>query len=482
MNQKVGFARYELNERVQEALDSLGWRRPTQVQERVIPMFMQEFNLIVEAPTGTGKTGAYGLPLVSKLNLHKNKTQALVMVPSRELALQVQEAMNRFYVGDLLKVGAVYGGSTMEESYQAIKAEPHVLIVVPGRLKDVMSHYQYDYLWRDIKYLIVDEGDKMLEPGFQKDFDDIRGHLRNRVQVGFFSATISSPSEEAIRERFPHIKTLRLSPRQMLRNIAFFAVSTEGGKREPYLAGLLAQEKIGKALIFCARREDIYATTGFLRNCGFKAEAYYGNQEQQERLNILKRFKEDHIDYLVASDLAARGLDIEALPVVVNLAIPADYEYYLHRVGRTGRAGQKGTVYNILLSEAEHVRLKNHHQHIGLPTKKLAVDPMKTSSVHVQEAEKWVKYHLSRGKRDKIRKGDVVGFLLNHAGIDANEIGTITVYDSYTVVDMPQRGYQNLHYQDDLRIKGKSLKLRKYQVEEQQRKAQSIKKLKQDRR
>ncbi len=482
MKEKNGFARYNLNERVLEALEQLHWRKPTEVQEKVISMFMQEFNLIVEAPTGTGKTAAYGLPLLSKLNLLKPKTQALIMVPSRELALQVLGALRSYYIGPKLKVDAVYGGSTMEESYQAIKSEPHVLIVVPGRLKDVMSHYQYDYLWRDIKYLIVDEGDKMLEPGFRRDFDDIRGHLRNRVQVGFFSATVSNESEEAIRERFPHIKTVRLSPRRMLRNISFYSINTSGGKREPFLAGLLAQEKIGKALIFCARREDINATTGYLRNGGFRAESYFGNQEQQERLNILNRFKEDHIDFLVASDLAARGLDIEALPVVINLAIPQDYEYYLHRIGRTGRAGQKGSVYNILLSEAERIRLNRHHENIGIPSRALTVQSLKTANVHAKEQDKWVKYHLSRGKRDKIRKGDILGFLLNHAGIEADEVGTITIYESYAVVDMPQRGFLNLKHQEDLKIKGKSLKIRKYQLEEQERKAESIKRLKKDRR
>lgn len=482
MKTKHGFARYDLPDQTLEALHELGFRRPTRVQEKVIPMFLQAFNLIVEAPTGTGKTAAYGLPLMSKLNFFKSKTQALVIVPSRELALQAFAALRSFYFGPELKIGAVYGGTTMEESFATIKREPHILIVVPGRLKDVMAHYQYDYVWRDIKYLIVDEGDKMIEPGFAKDFDAIRAKVRNRVQVGFFSATISSVSEELIRERFTHIKTLRLSPQEMLRNIRFWAVPTDGGQREAYLAGLIEAHRVGKALVFCARREDIYATVGFLRNCGFKAEAYYGDMEQQERFNILARFKEDHIHYLVASDLAARGLDIEALPAVINLSIPDDFEHYLHRVGRTGRAGQKGTVYNILLGNIEHIRLKRHHEQINLPVKKLAVNPAETEALRVTEEEKWIKYHFSRGQRDKIRKGDLVGFLVNQAGLDPEEVGTITVYDSYSVVDMPQRGFLTLAQQEDIRLKGKTVKIRKYQLEEQQRKDDAVKKLKADRR
>jgi len=482
MKRSTGFARYALHERVLDGIAKMGFRRPTRVQEKVIPMFLQDFNLIVEAPTGTGKTAAYGLPLITKINLGKNKTQALIIVPSRELALQVKTALNAYFDGDQLKVDAVYGGTTMEESFRTIKSEPHILIVVPGRLKDVMSHYQYDYLWRDIKFLIVDEGDKMLESGFRKDFDDIRAHVRNRVYVGFFSATISEESEENIRERFNRIKTVRLSPKEMLRNIKFFAVQTEGGQREPYLAGLLEAEKIGKALIFCPRRDDIFATTGFLRNCGFKAESYYGNQEQKERLNILKRFKEDHIDFLVASDLAARGLDIEALPAVINLSVPSEFEYYLHRVGRTGRAGAKGRVYTVLLSEMDKVFLSQHHRQIELPLNTLQVNPAETQALQTAVEDKWVKYHLSRGKRDKVRKGDIAGFLLNQTDLDASDIGTITIYDAYSIVDMPQRGYHQLEYREDLKIKGKSLKIRRYQLEEQTRKAEAIKKLKKDRR
>ena len=482
MKTKHGFARYELPDQTLAALGQLGFRRPTRVQEKVIPMFLQEFNLIVEAPTGTGKTAAYGLPLMSKLNFLKAKTQALVIVPSRELALQALAALRSFYDGPELKIGAVYGGTTMEESFATIKREPHILIVVPGRLQDVMAHYQYDYVWRDIKYLIVDEGDKMIEPGFAREFDAIRGKVRNRVQVGFFSATISQASEELIRERFAHIKTLRLSPRDMLRNLRFWAVPTDGGQRASYLAGLIEAQQVGKALIFCPRREDIYATTGFLRNCGFKAEAYYGDMEQQERLNILARFKDDHIDYLVASDLAARGLDIEGLPAVINLSVPENFEQYLHRVGRTGRAGQKGTVYNILLGNVEHLRLRQHHEQIDLPIKKLAINPAETTALQVDEADKWIKYHLSRGQRDKIRKGDIVGFLVHQAGLTPEEIGTITIYDSYSVVDMPQRGFLALAQQADIRLKGKTVKIRKYQLDEQQRKADAVKRLKADRR
>lgn len=482
MIKTTGFTNYELHERVVEAVRKLGFKVPTDVQHKVMPLFTQKQNLIVEAPTGTGKTAAYGLPMISRLNLLKRSTQALVLAPSRELAQQIASSLEAYFEGDTLKVGAVFGGVPMEESFATIKANPHILVVVPGRLRDVMAHYQYDYLWRDIRFLIIDEGDKLVEMGFLKDFDEIREHVRGKAQVGFFSATISRDAETLMRERFEKMHTIRLSPRVMLKNIRFFIADIKLGQRETWLAGLLEQERVSKALIFCGKRQELYAVTGFLRNAGYKAEAYYGNQEQTERANILQRFKDGHIDFLVASDLAARGLDIEDLPAVINLSIPKEYDFYLHRVGRTGRAGSKGLVYNLVRGEAEKVRLDNHHKVIGLEMNPLKIKPPKKSTGSTDHSQRWVKAHLSRGKRDKLMKGDIVGFLVNDAQLSAEEIGTITVYEAYAIVDIPQHGLDTLRdLGENLKLKGKSVKVRKFQQDEQERKDRAVQKLKQDR-
>ena len=481
MSKRTGFHKYELNERVLSQLPNLGFKGPTPVQEKVIPLFIQGKNLIVEAPTGTGKTAAYGFPLISRLNLTKNSTQALILAPSRELVNQVGDALASYYDGTGLKVAKVYGGVPLVESFDGIKSGAHILVAVPGRLKDIMSHYKYDFLWRDIKFLIIDEGDKLMEAGFQRDFDDLRLHIRKTAQVGFFSATISRDIELVMRERYPKIKTIRISPKQMLRNIKFGYVQVPEGKRELALAGLLKQYRIEQALLFSSKREETLNLVAFLRNYGYKAEAYFGDQTQAERTHILSRFKEGYIDYLVASDLAARGLDIEALPAVINVNVPREYDFYLHRVGRTGRAGNKGKVYTLVVGELDGVWLKQHHKKIGLPIRTIEVQ---LSSQDAPLAErKWVKVHLTRGKQDKIRKGDVLGFLVHEVSLPPDEIGTIMVFDTYSTADIPIENLAGLENPEEtLKIKGRTVKVRKYQQQEQQNKARAIKKLKQDRR
>ncbi len=477
------FSRYELHPRVVEAVESLGFYEPTLVQEKVIPLFLQKKNLIVEAPTGTGKTAAYGLPLITRLDLMKKSTQALVLVPSRELAMQIQRMLQSFFAGDQLRVAAVYGGVPMEESFQAVKSAAHILVAVPGRLKDLMSHYQWDFLWRDIRFLIIDEGDKLLEQGFQRDFDHLREHIRSTAQIGFFSATISPDAEAMMRERFRPVKLVRMKPKDLLKTLSFYEIQAKEGQREAYLAGLLSQYKVHKALIFAGRREAVLTLTGFLRNCGFRTESYYGNQDQKEREQILWRFKEGHIDYLVASDLAARGLDVPDLPAVINLSMPEEYDFYLHRVGRTGRAGNKGKVYNILVSEMERIHLQNHHRLLDMPLKEMAVKPLDKRSTEASEQDKWTKYHLSRGKKDKIRKADIVGFFTSEVGMQAEDIGTITLYDEHAIVDLPKHSYDLLDgLPDPLIMKGKTLKIRKYSVKEQETRARAVHRLKQDRR
>lgn len=480
MQYTTEFHKYpDLHDRVKEAMLGLGFITQTRVQEKVVPLFLQLHNLVVEAPTGTGKTAAYGIPLISLLDLHKRTMQAVVLLPTRELAIQVANALQSFFEGDALRVGRVIGGVPLSESIQEIKATPHILVVVPGRLRDVLSNDAFPHLWKDVKHLIVDEGDKMMESGFLREVDGIRKDIRKSAQVCFFSATISPDAEKMIRERISPVEVIRIAPKEVLKNIGFHLVEVTEGKKERYLTGLLEQYFIHQALIFCSKREEINTLSGYLRNQGFRAEAYFGSQEQTERENILRRFREGSIDLLIASDLAARGLDIEEMPCVINFSVPKELDFYMHRAGRTGRAGKKGRVFSLVTNTIEKNEIKGYHLAIQIPLRSTEVEPSDKKAS--REDTRRIKCHFSRGKTDKIRTTDIVGFLVNNAFMSADDIGTITIYDSYAIADVPLAALENLqHAEAEPLLKGKTVKVRKYSAEEAENKSLSIKKLLKD--
>ncbi|MCB9230844.1 MAG: DEAD/DEAH box helicase [Bacteroidia bacterium] len=471
---KTQFNKWPLDERVLDQLSKIGFKRPTLVQEEVIPQILNRRNLIVEAATGTGKTAAYGLPVLSKLNFQKRSIQALVLVPSRELAIQVESALKTYTSNEHLKVGAIYGGSTMGESEAMIKSCPHVLIAVPGRLRDVLREDKFNWFWRDIQYLVIDEADKLLESGFTHELDVLLANLRKKAQVTLFSATISEDIEAIIQERFKNTTTIRLSPKEALRNIDFWYINVQDGANERYLATLLKERKISSALIFCNKREEVLGLAGFLRSAGWQAEAYHGLLDQVERESILTRFRKKQVRFLIATDLAARGLDIAKLPAVINFSFPENLEVYLHRTGRTGRAGEHGACFNLVSSKEEEIHIQGFHKELNVRLTEMKLDPAEKVS---KDKVKLVKIHLNRGKKDKILKGDVVGFLLNLTEIQAYEIGTISIYDDYVTVDIPDQSIKALiNPEEKLKIKGKSVVVRKYALDEQRKRAKKVQK------
>jgi|GEM_PF-929414 ATP-independent RNA helicase DbpA len=469
------FRRYDLVDRVLDALPQIGYTKATPVQHKVIPLILQRRNLLVEAATGTGKTAAYGLPLLSRIELTRRKTQALVLVPSRELALQVEAALRSFCTHEQYRVHAIYGGEDMQASETKLRSGAQVLVAVPGRLKDVLRLGKSDAFWRDIKYLVIDEADKLLEQGFQDIFDNLISNVRNTVQVALFSATISSDAELLIRERFAPISTIRLSPKEALHNIEFHYVHVDKGQKPRYLAGLLQTRRVRQGLIFCSKREEVYELANFLRSVGRKSESYHGLLDQVEREAIMNRFKNKQVEFLVATDLAARGLDVQDLPAVVNYSFPDNLEVYLHRCGRTGRAGKQGKVFDLVSSSKEEIVVKGFHTELDIPIKALDVKPVDKeliSTAHV----KIVKVHINRGKTDKLRSGDVVGFLTQQVGVPADSVGTIAVYDTYTIVDIPATFEEMLEGLETPKIKGKTIRISRYTLADAKAKSEAVRK------
>lgn len=470
---KKGFLKYPFGDYIQERLRKIGFKKPSSVQEKVIPQIFNKKNLIVEAATGTGKTAAYGLPFLSKINTQKNNPQMLVLVPSRELAVQVEAALKSFTSDPKIHITALYGGTGIKDAVEKVKSHAQVVVAVPGRLRDVLSSGNVDWFWRDIKFLVIDEADKLLEAGFQGELDLLLKNIKKSAQVTLFSATISEDAEMLIRERFRPIQTIRLSPKEAFKNIKFFGVDVKEGQNAAYLAGIIKEKKIGQALIFCSKRAQVNAVANFLRSLGYHAQAYHGLLDQVERKAILQRFQRQQVNFLVATDLAARGLDVEDLPAVINYAFPNDIEVYQHRAGRTGRAGKKGACYNLITSTEESIYQDSFHKKWKVAYTSILIEPLEKGK---KKLEKLVKVHLNRGKKDKVGAGDLVGFLLNNTALTADEIGTISVYDDHIIADLPASVLPGLEAPNArYKIKGKTIKIRRYGLAEREARAKKVK-------
>lgn len=458
--QTHGFDRYQLDDRLVPHLPSIGFRKPTEVQHRVMPLFMQRKSMIVEAGTGTGKTAAYALPLLSRVDFLRKQTEALILVPTRELAEQVERAFRQFLpAGFPARIGALYGGGSQGSAMEVIRKEPHILIAVPGRLKDALREGNLDHFWRDVKYLVLDEADRLLEAGFQAETLSLVRNVRKTAQVAVFSATLPTDIENLVREQFEQVTVLRLDPRDVLQNIDFYQVEPSSPNRQHTLTSLVAAENIVQALIFCNKRDELQQLTRFLQRYLPNVQAYHGLMDQQERDSVMEGFRKGRIQYLVATDLAARGLDVPNLECVINYTIPDEKDVYTHRCGRTGRAGSEGKVYNIAIGTEEKIWLASFHKAWKLPYRTLSL-LVEGKMAAKDAAQEHVKVRITRGKDDKVSRKDVLGFITGQFNLSADQVGLITIYDRYSTVDFPESALKESEGKT-LTIKGKSVKVEK---------------------
>lgn len=327
---------------IARALDEMGYEEPSPVQARAIPSMLQGRDIVVQALTGTGKTAAFGVPLVQQIDPRLVAPQGVILAPTRELAVQVSEELTCIARHRPIWVVPIYGGQPIGRQLTALRRGVHVIVATPGRL---MDHLRRGTVKLDnIRTLVLDEADLMLEMGFHDDVVEIMGHLPPERQVALFSATIPAPIVELARRFMRQPETIRLSrPRaltvpeiQQVYYILPFPKKVEG------LVRVLGAEAPERALVFCSTKRMVDGLTEDLRGRGFRAAGLHGDMSQSVRESTLAEFRRGQVELLVATDVAARGLDIPDVALVVNFDIPMDAEAYTHRIGRTGRMGKHG--------------------------------------------------------------------------------------------------------------------------------------------
>ncbi len=435
------FAELRLLPALQDSLASAGFVTPTPIQALCIPILLDSHDLIGQSQTGSGKTLAYGLPLLNRLRLDHHEMhvrpwlQALVLCPTRELATQVTTELRKAGRGlPGMRILEVCGGQSGWAQRQALEQGVHVVVGTPGRVLEMFDREAM--LPDEIHTVVLDEADRMLDLGFQDQVERILAGLPLERQMAFFSATFP-PSISAMSERWQHEPQRVVIEGEPLeiRHVAHVAPD-----RVEALLTLLAHHKPGSAIVFGNFKETVKNVTAALERSGVSAGELHGDLEQIDRDRIMARLRNGSVRVLVATDVAARGIDVVGLDLVVNVEMPTKPDAYVHRTGRTGRAGRPGLAIT-LISERERTRLDWIAESIGAA---IPVEPLPEVAGLAQHTAAMRTIFIAGGRKDKLRPGDILGALtgtpeVGGAGFAGADIGKIEIHDRFAYVAVAER-------------------------------------------
>ena len=335
------FTELNLSENILAAVENAGFVEPSPIQELTIPLALEGKDVIGQAQTGTGKTAAFGLPTLDKIDTNHNVVQALVIAPTRELAVQGQEELFRFGREKGVKVRSVYGGSSIEKQTKALRSGAHIVVGTPGRLLDLIKRksLKLDH----VETLILDEADEMLNMGFLEDIEAIISRVPETRQTLLFSATMPEAIKRIGVKFMQNPEHVKVAAKELTTELVDqYYIRVKEQDKFDTMTRLMDVEQPELSIVFGRTKRRVDELTRGLKLRGYRAEGIHGDLDQGKRLRVLRDFKNDNIDILVATDVAARGLDISGVTHVYNYDIPQDPESYVHRIGRTGRAGKHG--------------------------------------------------------------------------------------------------------------------------------------------
>lgn len=471
------FQDFGLSIEILEALNGLGYKKPTNIQQEVIPPMLAGKNIVAKAPTGSGKTAAFAIPICQNVRWEENAPQALVLEPARELAVQVSQEM--FHIGrkKRLKVPAVFGGFPIDKQIRTLKQKSHIVAGTPGR---VMDHIRRETLkLSNVQWLVIDEADLMLDMGFIDEMKQILSLVPADCRISLFSATLKPEIRELADEFIPEaVLVMQEAGEEQAPAITeklYFA--SQERKYDTFL-DILMDENPQSCMIFCGTREMTNVLFQKLRRKRIFCGMLHGDMEQKERLKTVNAFRRGGFRFLIATDVAARGIDFEEISHVVNYDFPTGKETYVHRIGRTGRNRNSGTAVS-LVTEDDQRMLKQVETYLGreLPVTEPPVigdekerafwkfqrikaerKPEKGEALN----EGITRLSIGGGRKSKMRAGDIVGTICSMEGMEASDIGIVDIRDSISYVEILNR--KGNHVLDCLQtkpIKGKVRKVRK---------------------
>ena len=520
----VRFEEMGLSEEIQKAVRYMGFEEASPIQAKAIPAMISGIDLIGQAQTGTGKTAAFGIPILEKVDPKLKKLQAIVLCPTRELAIQVADEirnLSRYMHG--IKVLPIYGGQDIVKQIRSLKSGTQIVIGTPGR---VMDHMRRKTMKLDFVHTVVlDEADEMLNMGFREDIEFVLSGVPEERQTVLFSATMPKPIMEITKKFQNNAKVIKVTKKELtVPNIEQYYYDVKPKKKEEVLSRLLDIYSPRLSVVFCNTKKQVDLLVNALLGRGYFAAGLHGDMKQEQRDRVMQGFRTGKTEILVATDVAARGIDVDEVEAVFNYDLPQDDEYYVHRIGRTGRAGREGRAFSFVsgkevyklkeiqrycktkiyaqkvpsLNDVANTKMENILDDVERVIEQEDLDMMinaieervnnseftamdmaaaflkiccgMTEDNKTTEENDWefgdtgagedgmVRLFINIGKKQRVRPGDILGAIAGESGMDGKLIGTIYMYDKYTVVEVPREyAREVLNAMKNVKIKGKTV-------------------------
>lgn len=456
------FSALALSPPLLQVLEELEFKTATPIQAQSIPVLLQGKDLVGQARTGSGKTAAFALPILQKVKLTQDRRlQALVLCPTRELCAQVAGEIRRLarrMPG--VQVLALAGGQPIRPQVEALEKGVHIGVGTPGRIIDLLDREVLDT--RHLATVVLDEADRMLDMGFREDMERVLGATPAKRQTVLFSATFPDDIEKLSRAFQKDPVRVSLAQEEAAPDIQQVGYACTPEEKQALLLRLLRQHQPASAIVFCNFKAVVVELTRALVQAGVSADGLQGDLEQFDRDRVMAKFRNHSTRVLVATDVAGRGIDVEALDAVVNYELPQQPEAYVHRIGRTGRAGRRGLALS-LVTRSDSRKVEDIEATTGVKLEKGDVDALVPENVPgVSLISGWETLSISAGRKDKMRPGDILGALTGEAGgLKAEDVGKIEIHDHHAFVAVSKRvvkvAFQRL---SEGRIKG-----RKHRIE-----------------
>ncbi|AWK51893.1 RNA helicase [Clostridium beijerinckii] len=473
------FSKFKIGEELLKSIEGLGYSSPSEVQEKVIPEILKDNDVIVKSQTGSGKTAAFGIPLCEKIDWDENSPQVLVLTPTRELAVQVSEDISNIGRFKRIKAVAVFGKEPISDQIRKLKQKTHIVVGTPGRVFDHIDKGSLDL--SKIKYFVIDEADEMLNMGFIEQVESIIKRLPRKKVTMLFSATMPDEIKGLSQKHMNKPVDISIESQKLITdNIEHSLYYVNYEKKLENLNSILIHEKPETAIIFARTQENVDKIFDNLKNRHYSVNKIHGGMLQKERLSTMESYKRGDFRLLVATDVAARGIDIDGITHVINFELPVEKEAYVHRIGRTGRAGAKGKAISFCVKEKDNL-LSQIEELIGfkipicyIPGKE-QIEKESIESIEILQSKPKIKkekakiintnitkIYLNGGKKKKLRAGDIVGAICKIDGVSADDIGIIDVQDSVSYVDILNgKGKKVIEELKNMTIKGKKINIEK---------------------